>query len=553
VWAPVVGGRRIVLRLAVVGTPRGPASMKDLPKKNQPKELPGQSLTQRAWWPPYALALVAVVIATLVRLAVSPWLNLPVPFITYFLAVMVAAWQGGLGPGLFATVLSVTGAAYFFIPPPWSFALGPSEVFATLLYAVQGVGVTVALELRLQGERALAAALAERSKESAERAHLLDNERRAKEDAELARREAELARRRTADVLASITDGFLAFDREWCFTYVNAEGARTLGRPAEALIGTNLWKEFPELEATSFGQLYLRAMREGTVLELEDYYPPFDAHYAVRAYPSASGLSLYFRDVSEQFRIRRERLELLERERQARQEAEAANRAKDDFLALLSHELRTPLNPIIGWTQLLRRGGLVREQQERALEVIERNARLQNQLICDLLDVNRIERGKFHCEMRSFDLVPVLAAALEAVRSLAEEAGVRLEAQIDHAPTLLLGDPVRLQQVFWNLLTNAVKFTPPGRRVRLDLVSLKTAVCVVVADEGAGIAPEFLPHLWERFRQAETGSTRKKGGLGLGLFIVRHVVELHGGTVRAESAGEGRGATFTVELPRATS
>ncbi|MBC8123244.1 MAG: PAS domain-containing sensor histidine kinase [Gemmatimonadaceae bacterium] len=253
-------------------------------------------------------------------------------------------------------------------------------------------------------------------------------------------------------------------------------------------------------------------------------------------------------DISDRKHAEEER-ERLQRERAARLDAEEANRAKDEFLAILSHELRTPLNPIIGWTQILRRGGLAPDKQQVALEVIERNAKLQNQLISDLLEVNRIEQGKFHCTLQRTDLVSVVNAAIEAVYSLVESAGITLHTRLPDTPVWIWADPTRMQQVVWNLLTNATKFTPTGGQMDVTLDYREKRVMLSVKDTGAGITPEFLPHVFERFRQADSTTTRKQGGLGMGLFIVRHIVELHGGTVRAESAGVGRGAAFTVDLP----
>ena len=237
------------------------------------------------------------------------------------------------------------------------------------------------------------------------------------------------------------------------------------------------------------------------------------------------------------------------RERAARCEAEEANRVKDEFLAVLSHELRTPLNPIIGYSQLLRRGRLSGAEAERALETIERAGKLQNQLISDLLDISRIMQGKLTVERRPIALRPVVEAAIEAVRMSAESQGLILcfEGVADACP--IVGDPTRLQQVVWNLLSNAIKFTPAGGKVTVALKPALAGFEICVRDTGQGIAADFLPHVFERFLQADGSSTRRQGGLGLGLAIVRHIVEAHGGTVQAASPGEGRGATFTVWLP----
>jgi signal transduction histidine kinase len=230
-------------------------------------------------------------------------------------------------------------------------------------------------------------------------------------------------------------------------------------------------------------------------------------------------------------------------------EAQWANRAKDEFLAVLSHELRTPLNPIIGWTQLMRRGTLPPSQQVKALEIIERNGKLQNQLIEDLLDVSRIAEGKLSFQPRAIDLLPLVQAAVEAVRHPAEQKEVALLCRWEDRSLPVTGDPTRLSQVCWNLLTNAIKFTPVGGQIHVTLERCTHAVRLSVQDTGIGIHPRFLPHVFERFRQADSSSTRKQGGLGLGLFIVRYIVELHGGKITAHSEGEGRGARFVVELP----
>jgi PAS domain S-box-containing protein len=230
-------------------------------------------------------------------------------------------------------------------------------------------------------------------------------------------------------------------------------------------------------------------------------------------------------------------------------EAQAANHAKDEFLATLSHELRTPLTAVMGWVRMLRTGPLDGPTTARALETIERNSRLQAQLIEDLLDVSRIITGKLRLERRPVDLAPVIEAALDAVRGASEAKGIALTTTLDRTAGLVAGDPDRLQQVVWNLLSNAIKFTPRGGRVDVRLERTDSHVQIAVTDTGRGIPAAFLPFVFERFRQVDSTSTRAHGGLGLGLAIVRHLVEVHGGTVRARSDGEGRGSTFVVALP----
>src|SRR6266545_3017065 len=244
-----------------------------------------------------------------------------------------------------------------------------------------------------------------------------------------------------------------------------------------------------------------------------------------------------------------EREELLLREREARKEAEIASRAKDDFLGTLSHELRTPLNAIFGWTRLLSAGGLDEETFARAIETIDRNSRLQARLIDDMLDVSRIISGKLRLDAQPVDPASVINAAVDTSRPAAEAKDIRLHVVLDFGAGFVLGDPVRLQQVIWNLLSNAIKFTPKGGRVQIQLERINSHIEITVSDTGPGIDEDFLPYVFERFRQADSSISRKHGGLGLGLAIVRHLVELHGGTVEASNRGDREGATFIVKLP----
>jgi len=241
--------------------------------------------------------------------------------------------------------------------------------------------------------------------------------------------------------------------------------------------------------------------------------------------------------------------ELLMREQTIRAEAEAANRAKDEFLSILSHELRTPLNAILGWSAMLRQRTLSQDKVLRALETIERNAKSQAQLIEDILDVSRIITGKLRLQVRPVNLVPVIESAIESVRLAAEAKSIRLQSRIDSQAGLLLGDANRLQQVVWNLLSNALKFTPKDGRVEIRLERVNSHAEITVSDTGLGISSDFLPFVFDRFRQHDSTTTRSYGGLGLGLAIVRQLVELHGGTVTVVSPGIGQGTTFTVTLP----
>jgi PAS domain S-box-containing protein len=254
-------------------------------------------------------------------------------------------------------------------------------------------------------------------------------------------------------------------------------------------------------------------------------------------------------DVSDRVRLAFERDRILQLEQAARTEAERANRVKDEFLAVLSHELRSPLNPILGWSKILKTRKLDEDMATQALEIIERNAQAQAQLIEDLLDVSRILQGKLKLNVYSIDLTTVIHAALETVRLAAQAKSIELQPILEVGVWQVSGDPTRLQQVFWNFLSNAVKFTPNGGRVEIRLQEVASQAQITISDTGKGISPEFLPYVFESFRQADSTTTRQFGGLGLGLAIARNLVEMHGGTVIADSLGEGQGATFTVQLP----
>ena len=261
------------------------------------------------------------------------------------------------------------------------------------------------------------------------------------------------------------------------------------------------------------------------------------------------GFSKILRDFTERKRAEDERAQLLAREQEARAQAEAANRMKDEFLATLSHELRSPLNAMLGWTRLLNTRKFDEATTARAMETIERSARSQAQLVEDLLDVSRIIQGKLRLNVCPVELASVIQSASDTVRPAAEAKEIQLQTILDPAAGPIAGDSDRLQQVVWNLLSNSIKFTPKGGCVYVRLERVNSHVEITITDTGQGINPDFVPYVFDRFRQADSSITRTYSGLGLGLAIVRHLVELHGGTVRADSEGEGKGATFTVKLP----
>ncbi|MGI9065409.1 MAG: PAS domain S-box protein [Pyrinomonadaceae bacterium] len=263
----------------------------------------------------------------------------------------------------------------------------------------------------------------------------------------------------------------------------------------------------------------------------------------------AAGIGGQIGQFNERRRAEEERAELFKRERAARADSEKANRLKDEFLATLSHELRTPLNAVIGWSRMLGSGRLDRDSSQHALQVIERNAWAQKQIIEDILDVSRVITGKLQLNLGPLDLITVVDAALDAVRPAMEAKEIKIETIIDASLRLISGDADRLQQVLWNVLSNAAKFTPAGGKVEISVSQTVTHVKIQVKDSGPGVDPAFLPHVFERFRQADGSTTRTHGGLGLGLAIVRHLVELHGGTIAAENRADQSGAIFTIRLP----
>jgi signal transduction histidine kinase len=304
------------------------------------------------------------------------------------------------------------------------------------------------------------------------------------------------------------------------------------------------WSELPVL--------VLVASEDGAAIEMVRHLQPMTSVRNVlvlqRPIPAVTLLTA----VQSALRARRRQYEardLITQERRAREQAEAATQVKDEFLAVVSHELRTPLNAILIWAHLLNDGRLTGEQARDAIRTITSSAEAQSQLIEDLLDVSRMLMGKLRVELQECSLAPSLLAAIDVVRPMARTKGVRLELQMESAAELVMADPDRVQQIFWNLLSNAVKFTPFEGRVCIACTRETHHVAVRVGDSGQGIDPDFLPHVFERFRQSDPTSTRRQGGLGLGLAIVRQLVELHGGTIDVESAGKDQGTTFTVRLP----
>jgi PAS domain S-box-containing protein len=360
-----------------------------------------------------------------------------------------------------------------------------------------------------------------------------------------------------AAIVASSDDIIVSKTLGGIITSWNPAAERILGyTPAEAvgnhirlIIPTDRWAEEDEVLARiGRGERVehfetVRRAKDGRLLDISLTVSPIrDIDGTI------VGASKVARDITERKLVERELERLLLAEKGSRAQAEEASRLKDEFLAVVSHELRTPLNAIMGWASLLKMRNLD-EQTMRAIETIQRNAQTQNQLIGDLLDVSRIVSGQLRLNIRPFELISVINAAIEVIQPSADAKSIRVQTVLDPAAGSIAGDPDRLQQIFWNLLSNAIKFTPSRGRVQVRLQRINSHVEIVVSDTGKGIEPGLLPHVFERFRQGDGSTTREHGGLGLGLAIVRHLVELHGGVVRAFSDGEGKGSEFRVELP----
>ncbi|HEU0179863.1 MAG TPA: CHASE3 domain-containing protein [Blastocatellia bacterium] len=382
-----------------------------------------------------------------------------------------------------------------------------------------------------------------------------------------ARKRAEEALRQQREwlqvTLSSIGDAVIASDTNGAVTFLNPVAESLTRWKQEEAQGRQLREVFNivnEQTRQTVDNPALRAMREGSIVGLANHTtliaqdgtetPIDDSGAPIKgAEGKIIGAVLIFRDITERKLVEEERSKLLASERAAREKAEAANRSKDEFVAMISHEIRSPLNSILGWAQMLRKGKFDQAETERAVEIIERSAKSQSQLIEDLLDISRVITGKLTLNVRSVELAQIIEAAMDSIRPAADAKAIQLQARIESRSSLVSGDPNRLQQVVWNLLSNAVKFTPKHGRVEVSLERVDSQLQLKVRDSGVGINPEFLPFVFDRFSQANTTSERKFGGLGLGLAIVRHLVELHGGTAQADSPGEGQGATFTVTLP----
>lgn len=369
------------------------------------------------------------------------------------------------------------------------------------------------------------------------------------------------ALRETDDLLRAIIEaspvGIITMTREQRIITWNSAAENLYGYTSDEVVDSSL-SLFPPDQRKLFDRCFQQILDNQSLLNQEFQHQKkdgllIDVSVSLAPLHDANdyvyGIVMTVTDITLRKQIEAQRIKLLQQESSARAAAESANRLKDEFLAVLSHELRTPLNAIVGWIHLIKKGKLSPEIFNRALETIERNAAAQTQLIEDLLDLSRIVRGQVALSIRSVNIPALLRTTVDTLRPAAAAKSLEVTLDIDPEVGTLLVDPNRLQQVCWNLLSNAIKFTPQSGRVMVRIFSQAGNLLIQVADSGIGIEPDFLPHVFDHFRQADGSSTRSHGGLGLGLAICRRLVELHGGTINAHSDGAGQGATFTVVLP----
>ncbi len=472
----------------------------------------------------YGLALGAFLLAMLVILGLPRITTLRIDLTSLIILVMIgSAWYLGRGPGLLIALLFELVLDYFSTAPftakTWIIVFNRLVLFTALVLFASS---------RRKSEKQL-------------------------------REQGELLQ----VTLASIGDAVIATDINGRVNFINPTAAALTGWNEADATGRSFDEVFRVVNEDTGKPIespFEIVKREGNVVGLANHtvlitrdssrLPIEDSGAPIRdSDGNMIGVIVVFHDTSERRRIEQEREALLRSEQEARKEAEAADRLKDEFLATVSHELRTPLSAILGWSAMLNLGDIDDETRTNALKVIERNARSQASIVDDILDVSRIITGKLNIEQRTVDLAPLIHTAVDTLHPAATAKEIKITVALDSQRGLVTGDPARLQQIVWNLASNAIKFTPAGGRVAIHLKRVDSHLEFSVSDTGIGINKPFLPHVFERFRQADSSTTRAHGGLGLGLAIVRHLVELQGGTVLAESEGTGKGSVFTVRLP----
>jgi PAS domain S-box-containing protein len=484
---------------------------------------------------PYLFALGAVTLAGGIRGSLLSGLMADrSPFGLFTLAIICSAWLGGIGPGLLATGLGALAGVLFFISP---YSISPQHVVLIVTFTLNGILISIVCESLHRSRRR-----AEKARDELEKSqlHLRESESRFRQLAD------------SAPVLIWMTDA--AGNCSW----LNRPWLEFTGQPLEEQTGRG-WEAYihpDDLERSE--KIFRRHFETRTTFEIDYRLRRHDGIYRwilARGMPLFSGDGSFLGymggciDIHERKEAEKDSEALLKMEQRARLDAERTALLKDEFLATVSHEMRTPLTAMLGWVQLLRSGTISADTVPQALETIERNARAQAKLIDDLLDMSRILSGRLRLDVQQVQPAEIVEAAISAAEPAATAKNVRLISDLAPRTGPVVGDPTRLQQIIWNLLNNAIKFTPSKGTVTVRMSRLDFSLQISVSDTGEGITPEFLPHVFDRFRQQDASTMRRHQGLGLGLAIVKQLVELHGGSVEAQSEGIGKGSTFVVSLP----
>ena len=479
------------------------------------------SLWQLPRWIPYVGGLVLVALATFLRFESAPFIEERGSLVFYTGAVVFVAFIGGFLPGVLTATLSVLAAKYFFIPDQGTFSFrDPVIRDSSISTCLSWVLICVICELL---------------REIAQSYRKVALERDTQRDS-------------LTVILDGISDGFFAVDAFWMITHAN-KSAKLLVGGDSALVNQSLWNSFPP-EHEVFKQKLIEAKALNMVITLD--VPERGGGprwFQYRGFPEEQGMLVYIQDITERKEIQDRTDRIIADERHARGEAEHASRLRDEFVATVSHELRTPLVSILGWSELLQRRPSEDDYFREGLAAIESSAKQQAKLVDELLDISRMSAGKVPMNVEMVLLSVIIEEASLGCRLAAKNKAIQLEIETPQQDVLIRGDAGRLHQIVTNLITNAIKFSRREGHVTVRLVKEGQLAIMTIADDGEGISAAFLPFVFDRFRQANATTTRSQGGLGLGLTIVKHLVELHDGTISAESEGQGKGTTFTVTLP----
>ena len=480
-------------------------------------------LWNQSGWTHYLTAIVLAIVGLYFRTFLTRYLGSAVPFGLSILPVLVSAYIGGFGPGLVSAVIGLSSSFVLFV----HFGRTPAGFTQTDLLSLLTSSIICIFICVICG----------RLRESALRNQKL---------VEKIERDAQ----QVSDVLNTLPDPFYSVDRDWFVIQANPAFEGILEERA-SIVGKNLWREFPGREGTPIYNAFMASMNQRVAQELEVEYPAAQKWYRVQVFPTEFGISVFNQDITERKQFDQIRERTLIEERIARSSAEESGRLKDEFLAILSHELRTPMTSLLGWAELLTGEAKTSENLAMGLSRIEQSARKQLKMIEDLLDLGSINSGKMRIEVEFINLADIVEEAIYFHQPAAEAKSIKLSFFNDASTLIIKGDSARLHQVISNLTSNAIKFTPRLGTVEIRAYVEESSACIDVLDNGEGIAAEYIPVIFDRFRQVNSSASRMHGGLGLGLSIANQLVQLHGGPLTASSEGLGKGSKFTVKLPLA--